>query len=229
MTTLSKRLKTARAASKLTQKQLGKLAGIPQQSIASIEMGLVEQSGLTIKLASILNVSPLWLSGIDSESGLHNESISSSVGSVLVRGIVSAGNWTEAAEWPEDECYRIPSLVFDEYPLEKCFALLVQGDSMDEEYKDGAYLYCVSLPLISRKLKTGDHVIVERENNGKYESTVKEIEFDQSGKVLLWPRSSNPDHQAALVISDPSIANRADHTIIKVTALVIGHFYKRKT
>lgn len=235
-TPLSRRLRIARLACNLTQIQLAEKIGVLQGSISRIENGVATTPYL-FKLAEALKVSAAWLSGdigndepiIDSDIGLHKDSISSILGCITVRGTVAAGLWSEDSEWPEENQYKVPfdTHIFNEYASDRVFSLKVRGDSMDMEYKEGTYLYCVPMALIKRKLATGDHVIVEREHTGKFEATIKEIEFDQSGKILLWPRSHNPDHQSALVISDPTIANRSDNTIIKITAIVIGHFYKR--
>lgn len=238
-TAFSSRLKLARARSCLTQEQLARLANLPQQRISKIENTDQKSSPYIFKLAKALKVNPLWLAGeigednliIDSDSGLHKEYVSSSVTGVTARATVKAGKWAEALELPEEDQHQIPfdQKIFNEYPKEKVYALIVEGDSMDKEYKEGAYLYCVPIEIIGRKLTTGDHVIVERQHGGKYECTVKEIEFKQDKSVLLWPRSHNPDHQSPLIISDPTIANLSDHTVIRVTALVIGSFYKRPT
>lgn len=236
-TPLGKRMAKARAKRGISQQKLADEAGVKQTTVGNIEAGHIQKTTNILKFAEILGVNPSWLIGeigednliIDSDSGLHKKYVSSSVTGVTARATVKAGKWAEALELPEEDQHQIPfdQKIFNEYPKEKVYALIVEGDSMDKEYKEGAYLYCVPIEIIGRKLTTDDHVIVERQHGGKYECTVKEIEFKRDGSVLLWPRSHNPDHQSPLIISDPTIANLSDHTIIRVTALVIGSFYKR--
>lgn len=239
MTHVGKRLKLAREARGFfsTDALAKAVGGVSQPTIWKIETGKINQTRKINKIANFLKINPLWLAGeigednliIDSDSGLYKELASSSVTGITVRGTVKAGLWAEALEWPEEDQYPIPfdQNVFNDYSKDKVYALQVQGDSMDKEYKEGTYLYCVPAEFMGRKIETGDHVIVERQHAGKYECTVKEIEIKQDKSIMLWPRSHNPDHQAAIVISDALIANRSDHTIITVKALVIGHFYRR--
>lgn len=59
----SQRVEAARLAAGLTQKELGVIAGISQQTITNIENGLVRSSRQLLDLAAALNVSPEWLIG----------------------------------------------------------------------------------------------------------------------------------------------------------------------
>jgi transcriptional regulator with XRE-family HTH domain len=62
MKTLSIRLKAARKESGLSQQALADRAQCAQSTIASIERGRNANSTVTVRLAEILGVSPLWLS-----------------------------------------------------------------------------------------------------------------------------------------------------------------------
>ena len=59
--TFGERLRRARLDAKLTQDELGDLAGCGQGVISKIERGDQDASTYTVKLASILKVSPYWL------------------------------------------------------------------------------------------------------------------------------------------------------------------------
>jgi len=59
--TLGERLAAARKASNLSQKALGELVGLEQQSINAIESGVTSQPRKLNALAEALQVSPLWL------------------------------------------------------------------------------------------------------------------------------------------------------------------------
>lgn len=52
---------------------------------------------------------------------------------------------------------------------------------------------------MKRKPKSGDRVVVQRvSTDGLYEVTLKEYVVDENGKTWLWPRSTDPDHQAPI-------------------------------
>ena len=61
MSTLGKRLLTARKLSGLTQAELTKKSGVSQQLISRIENDKVESTTEVFKLADALNVNPRWL------------------------------------------------------------------------------------------------------------------------------------------------------------------------
>ena len=60
--TLGERLYKARKRAKLTQKELGKLAGVRQQTIASLESDEQRSTSFIVELANALQVRPEWLS-----------------------------------------------------------------------------------------------------------------------------------------------------------------------
>lgn len=61
MTTLSQRMKEARADAGLSQAALAKLVGGGQSTIASIENGRNQSAGNLVQIATVLGVSPTWL------------------------------------------------------------------------------------------------------------------------------------------------------------------------
>lgn len=60
-TTLSERMKLARAHARLTQAQLAKKTGISQPTISDLERGEQTKSAYTTQIAHACRVSPLWL------------------------------------------------------------------------------------------------------------------------------------------------------------------------
>ncbi len=69
---LGTRLKRARKAAGLTQKELEKISGVKQNIISKIELG-VEQSVYTLRLARALKVDPEWLAGETPDVVKENE------------------------------------------------------------------------------------------------------------------------------------------------------------
>lgn len=111
-----------------------------------------------------------------------------------VVGYVQAGLWLESVVWPEDEWQYKTVIKPDDH--NSYYGLIVRGDSMAEAYPPDTILICVPIDEYAYELEEGDHVIVERHENGTFESTVKEIVRDDVGRVWLRPRSKNPIHQA---------------------------------
>lgn len=216
------RIRAARKKKKMTQQKLAELSGLSYAAIRKIESGKQQKSGNIVQIANALGVSPEYLT---------NEEVVNPIGgielslvdpkdqiSLYVMGSVEAGSWREAVEIPIDdrESYPVkahPNFVgFDQYLLR------VVGSSMNMHYPDGVLVHCVKLAFAPRdlELRDGDHVVVQRERAGFYESTVKEL---INGK--LWPRSTDPAHQ------NPITLNNGDNDEVEITALVIGAYNPR--
>ncbi|MEC9268516.1 MAG: LexA family transcriptional regulator [Pseudomonadota bacterium] len=117
---------------------------------------------------------------------------------VMIVGKVKAGFWMSVEENVVDADGYIP-VSTSAIPADKStFALRVEGDSMNRLFGDGDILICVPLAEFDRGLVSGMPVIVDRFENGQVESTVKEYEIRDDGSVYLWPRSTNPEHQAPI-------------------------------
>jgi hypothetical protein len=66
---------------------------------------------------------------------------------------------------------------------------------MNKHYADGSYV--VVQPWGGGPLPVGKHVIIERERpDGLIETTIKEMVQAADGTIELWPRSTDPRHQA---------------------------------
>lgn len=159
-------------------------------------------------------------------------------GVVKVRGEVEAGAWREAYEWPESEWLSLP-LPPGPHNINDLFALKVRGPSMDLVYPDGSYVVCKPLWKVGRQPRSGERVVVERRRAGLVEATIKELEIQRDGRVMLWPRSSSPAYQAPVELTGGSLSGwgLADGAAtflheglaesgmeIAVTALVVGKF-----
>lgn len=128
-----------------------------------------------------------------------------------VKGLVEAGSWREVAyaESYEEELPAPKSIVDS-----GAYALRVVGPSMNEHYPDGSYV--IVQPWAGGPLPIGKHVIVERERpDGLIETTVKELTRRDDGALELWPRSSDPRHQAQVPFDE------ADGSTVRVIGRVI--------
>lgn len=148
----------------------------------------------------------------------------SGVRSITVLGTVQAGSWVDAIEWPEDERYSISVPLIDAV-YQDAYGLVVRGDSMDQIYPDGSIIFAVDIYRYKEKLVNKDIVICERSDSaGHVEATVKELIFDPSGIAWLWPRSSSPQHQQPIQVSEPGLrgAHLSGGITVRVHSIVVG-------
>lgn len=111
---------------------------------------------------------------------------------VVVKSSVSAGMWTESAEWPEEDWQRITipyERAYEKYELHACE---VQGNSMDLIFPPGTLLIWLSIYDSGEELKDGKPYIIRRMRaSGEYETTCK-IARNIEGDWFLYPKSSDP-------------------------------------
>lgn len=177
---LKDRLKQARKHADMTQSELAERAGIKQASISEIERGLTRTSGYLVKLATILGVSPLWLSeGVGSMSTGDESNVVPGppivsparqidiVGTAQMGpdghwvGLDDAGGWVET--WSRDT---------------DAYALLLRGDSMAPAIRSGWVAVCEP----NHRLVPGEYVMVTTTDG---QSMVKELLFQNDTGVSL--------------------------------------------
>jgi phage repressor protein C with HTH and peptisase S24 domain len=101
-------------------------------------------------------------------------------------------------------------------------ALEVRGPSMNLEYPEGSVVIWVDM-LQFRPARDGDHVIVfAYALDDTIEATVKELRIAE-GKHWLWPRSTDPAHQAPVDMDNPGEQIKS----IEVKGIVIGGYKPR--
>ncbi|WP_169926429.1 LexA family protein [Gluconobacter albidus] len=127
-------------------------------------------------------------------------------------GKIQAGVWQSGDMFSQEGYSEYISITPDDrYPGIKRWAFRVQGDSMDLLYPSGTIVIAISYCDIARPPKTGDKVIAIRQENGLEEATLKEIEIKDDGRVVLWPRSTNPEFSQAIVIPPSGVNPFPDH------------------
>ncbi len=195
--------------------QWAKRAGVGENSIYNFLNGHSDSLDLRTyaKLARAEEV-PTWrLSGDQPEAP--------SPTSLWVVGSVEAGAFREAVEWDESLWYAVDVPVPDRFrKLAK--ALEVRGTSMNLEYPEGSIAVWVDV-MDSRAPAHEDHVIVySYAADDSIEATVKELRI-VNGKRWLWPRSSDPAHQAPIDADNPP-----SHVArIEIKGLVLGGYKPR--
>jgi transcriptional regulator with XRE-family HTH domain len=188
------KIKELRKGMRLTQKELGERIGVPQATVSKWEAGaqMPDQENL-------LRVSKFF--GIDAEEmiGITTQRPTGSTGRLIaLAGKVAAGNWVESFDIPEgDEQYLSVPIdpALDAVPLT---AFDVEGTSCDKIFPDGSKVFVAPLAAVPGAPKSGDMVLAIREDHGAFERTLKEYVVDSDGRKWLWPRSSDPAHQAPI-------------------------------
>jgi phage repressor protein C with HTH and peptisase S24 domain len=112
---------------------------------------------------------------------------------VKILGKVAVGIWVEQTFIEKDEAETID---YDRMPgdpsAENLFAVIPEGDSMNLVFPTGSILICRHLYSGFADVRSGDYVIVERENHDLREMTCKRLEVADDGDYLLCSESTNP-------------------------------------
>ena len=205
---LKKNIKKYRLAKKMTLDELAEKIGIKKSTLQRYESGVITNipSDKIEKMAEVFGIKPSVLMGweLEGESLLQPTLTINSHSSLTVYGKVCAGNGFEAFEDPIDEIgdpyYRIK---------QEKFALLVDGDSMNNIVDNGMYA------IIEKKetINNGEIAVVLIDN--EIGMLKRFYQLDES-TVVLKPDSSNPEHKA-MVFENEEI-NR-----LKVLGRCIGH------
>lgn len=117
------------------------------------------------------------------------------LGPLTIRERVQAGAWLAADDLDQGEARALPSARDPRFPHAEQWLAEVVGDSVDLlRIYDGDLVHCIEATGIGYQPRTGDVVVVERLRfqGAERELTIKQVEVESDGKVILWPRSSNP-------------------------------------
>lgn len=139
---------------------------------------------------------------------------------IRVIGAVQAGEWLEALEWSDEDQWSLP-LPDLGWEKKRMFALEVRGPSMNKIYPERSVIVCQEIYDLGREPEDGERVVVRRKNaNGLIEATVKTYRIDGSGKVWLWPESTDPAYQAPISVEGEEV---------EIIAVVLGYFKGQNT
>ena len=196
------RVKERRKAAGITLEKLAELSGYSTSYLSRIESGqrqLNEESADAI--ASALGCAPAQLMKNTVKLSSKNpiDARLSEEFKVHILGSIQAGAPVDIQEQPidPDDYVTLPDR---EGP--RRFALRVKGDSMNEVAKHGDTVICVTYFDLGRDPEPNEYVIVQhRHENGLTDATMKKYVV-QDGEAYLVPESTNPAHQAPIVIKD---------------------------
>jgi repressor LexA len=189
------RLQEAIKRSGLSQSEVAKRSGISRGSITDYIKGRYEaKQDKVYDLAKVLGVRSEWLMGYNVDPVKPAKSVN--IKEIPVVSQVSAGPPLYAEENIIDHTYVAESLLKDgkEY-----FGLIVDGDSMDKEFRPG------DIVIIEKGscIENGQVGVVQV--NG-YNATLKRVKY-VNDSLLLLPESNNPAHE-------PQVYNNNDEVTI---------------
>lgn len=145
---------------------------------------------------------------------------------IEVRGDVQAGVWRDAMEWPVADWYAITVPLDSAYAGLHRYGLLVKGDSMDRVFPDGSIVVVINFTDLGRMPQTGEIVVaVQRsKTSDDFEATVKAAQVLDTGEIILWPQSTNPDF--AMPVRVPVWGNEHDAGMpdVFIHALVVASY-----
>jgi hypothetical protein len=148
-------------------------------------------------------------------------------------GVLQAGDWREAVEYPEGDQRLIEAPIpntIDGIPTSRLElqAFEVAGSSMNQVYPPGTTVYAAST-MSYREPEHEDRVIVIRKDkHGLVEATLKELIIGEDGKKWLWPRSYDPEYQAPLQYRNGSDGDEVMISGIVVASLVLEASRKQR-
>lgn len=211
MKNLAKKIRYLRQITALTQPEFARAVGdVDQSTVSKWEQGKQKpRPEHIVRLAEMANVTPAQFMGIP----LPGRAEGMPPPTVRVTGALQAGAWADSGEWPEDDQYEVPAPLPPEWLNKDIHAREVSGTSMNRYYPDGSIVYVCPISVLGRRPNNGERVVVQRVGaDGTYEATLKEYVVGDDGKIWLWPRSYDPEHQTPLQYVEAR--RRIDHVTI---------------
>ena len=200
---MDKPLKERRKQLKMTLEEVAEIVGVGRSTVRKWENGDIENIGRSniVKLAKALRVTPYYIMGIEEEDvGIVTPTIN-----IPVVNSVSAGMPT----YNETDVIDYISVMNTSIKNDKeYFGLIVSGDSMDLEFKDG------DIVVVEKDAQVENGEIAVVAVNG-YDATVKRIKRDYDRNIImLMPESTNREHETQIYSMNDDV-----HIIGKVVGM----------
>lgn len=193
---LGKRLKRFRKFRGWNQHDLSGRLGISQSNLSRLESDKQDLSASLLR--KIVDLDEEWF------GDLAGAAPKLPFGTIMVPVVarVAAGTWRPIGDTVVGED-PIPV-----YGLQNQFlnpqAVIVEGRSMDRVFRPGTRLITVSphdFLKAGYRIASDLYIVAQQVNDeGQYETTVKQLEIQPDGAHWLWPRSTDPNHQQPIKI-----------------------------
>jgi len=214
-TVVARNVRALRESLGLGQNEFSAILGVKQSQVSKWELGKNQprEPRIVSKLADMAGMSIPQFMGY----GAGPVRAARQVRVVRLVGELQANAWKDALEWdfesqPEE---RVPYA--EELPDVPLKAYRINGQSMNRMFPNGSIVFVAPLSETGLSLESGMPVHVSRRNrDGLYENTIKEYVVDADGSKWLWPRSSDPEHQAPIAYRQ----NKAERVTIAGMVLV---------
>ncbi len=120
---------------------------------------------------------------------------------ILVRMEARAGLMRLEADLPLKMQFEAAAPMLPGQGPTGAFGVIVRTPGAELLYPADTVLICVPMDRFDKELASHNKVIVERVIDGKVEITVRELIVGE--KAYLWPRSTDPEHQAPIPMPWP--------------------------
>ncbi len=182
---LGKKLKDRRLELEMTLEEVGEITRVSKSTVMKWENGDIEnmKRDKIALLAKALQVSPLWIMGIEEENNVI------SLPSVTVSYIpnaVAAGVPETIEGYQDLPKIQVPELFLGKYANRKDLLMMkVNGESMNKIIRSGSYIAVIT-DIEVNNLKEGDLVVF----NHEYQYSLKHY-HDIGDKIVFKPNSTN--------------------------------------
>ena len=198
-------LKLYRKRKGITQEQLADLVGATHPTIQRLENGKISFTlEWAQRLAPHLGVEPVNLMFDEAairaaEKAAHLVEEDHLFELVPIIGKVEAGAWNGHEEVEIWEAEKVSLPVDPRFTRNERRALRVCGNSMNLLFPENSLVVCVDLHDLDEPPVNGGIYVVRRTSPaGEVETTLKELRIEPDGRMYLWPRSSDPEHQTPI-------------------------------
>lgn len=197
----AERVRELRESFGMEQPEFARFLGLPKDGQSSISKWESAKSAPGSKAAALLALKggkdALYYQGLEPAPSVS----ASKIRMAPIVGVVQAGAWREAIEFPPDEQEQFP--VPPNTPNFDVQAFIVRGTSMDQVFPDGTVVLVAGTIANRINPRGGDYVLVQRTDaDGLIEASLKQYVVDVDGTKWLWPRSNDPRFQAPLAVDE---------------------------
>lgn len=174
------RMKELRERNNLNKVEMAKKLKVAESTVRSWETGKSEPQWKKLReITQIFGVDESWLIGVDTNTSV------SQVDEIELNyyGTVAAGNFETVPL--DDGTIKVPNSAFKNAKAENCFALKVNGDSMNKILSNGSYIVIHDYRnVIAPELNTSDLLLI-RNGSGH---TIKRVRLTDT-KIHFEPDS----------------------------------------